>query len=110
VNGLRKIYLPVIRIEEAPKPGASCSFYLEDQECVLFCLEDEVYHATTALCPHQNEDIDKANLEGYEVVCRRHHLRFDIRTGDCVNACGYTLQTIEIRIKDGMIYAGVWED
>jgi len=107
---MRKRYHEVARVGDVP-PGTGIPIALPgDPECVLYCTEAGEHFASTALCPHQNERLDRGRLEGCEVVCRRHHLRFDLRTGDCTNAGGYWLRTLDVKVEGGSILVGVWED
>lgn len=107
---MRKVYYRVARVGEI-MPGTGVRVALgSNDDCALFCTADGRYYATGALCPHQNEPLDRGHLEGCEVVCRRHHLRFDIRSGDCTNAGGFSLQTLEVKVEEGDIYIGQWED
>jgi nitrite reductase/ring-hydroxylating ferredoxin subunit len=82
----------------------------DDPHCALFHTEGGEYFAATSLCPHQNEPLDRGRLEGCEVICRRHHLRFDLRTGDCTNAGGYWLRMLDVRIEEETVLVGQWED
>lgn len=82
----------------------------DDDDCVVFRTTDDRVYATGLLCPHQNEPLDQGHLEGDEVVCRRHHLRFDIRSGDCTNAFGFSLRTFEVKVSEGVVHVGRWED
>lgn len=107
---MRKVFHLVALADDLP-PGegrlvtvGGCSDF------ALFRAEDGGYYAAYPLCPHQNEPLDRGHLEGCEVICRRHHLRFDLRTGDCTNAAGYSMQTYDVRVKDGQVYIGLWEE
>ena len=82
----------------------------EVKDCSLFCNSEGKYFAAGALCPHQNEPLDLGRLEGSEVVCRAHHLRFDLATGRCTNAGGYSLQVFDVRIVDNWVEIGLWQD
>lgn len=107
---LHKVFYPVARVGEiGPGQGKRVAVG-DDEDCVVFHAEDGGYYAAGSLCPHQNEALDLARLEGCEVICRRHHLRFDLRTGDCTNAGGYSLRTLDVRVEDGVIHVGRWED
>jgi nitrite reductase/ring-hydroxylating ferredoxin subunit len=107
---MRKVFYRVARVGEVP-PGTGCPVRVGDEdECTLFCTAEGKYFATGSLCPHQNEPLDRGRLEGCEVICRRHHLRFDIRTGDCTNAGGYSLRTLEVKIMGDDILIGQWVD
>jgi nitrite reductase/ring-hydroxylating ferredoxin subunit len=107
---MKKVYYPVGKVGEIP-PGTGKQVCVgSDPDCVLYCTEEGRYYATTLLCPHQNEPLDRGRLEGNEVVCRRHHLRFDLRNGDCTNAGGYWLRTMEVKIEGEEIFIGQWEE
>jgi nitrite reductase/ring-hydroxylating ferredoxin subunit len=107
---MRRVYHRVARVGEVPSGQGRLITAGAEGECVLFCTEDGHYYVTGALCPHQNEPLDRGRLEGCEVVCRRHHLRFDIRTGECTNAGGYSVRTLEVKVEGDDIYVGCWED
>lgn len=107
---MRKVYHEVAKLADIAL-GTCVTARLDDgEECVVFRTQDDRIHATGPLCPHQNEPLDLGHLEGSEVICRRHHLRFDIRTGDCTNAGGYSLRVYEVKVEEGAILVGRWED
>jgi nitrite reductase/ring-hydroxylating ferredoxin subunit len=107
---MRKVFYPVARLGEiAPGEGKLVAVG-DDRDCALFHTADGRYFAATSLCPHQNEPLDRGCLEGCEVVCRRHHLRFNLATGDCTNAGGFWLKTYEVRIDGDDVLIGDWED
>ncbi len=106
---MRKVFHPVARAEDVP-PGTGIPIKVgDDPNCALFRTSDGEFFASTSLCPHQNEALDQGRLEGCEVICRRHHLRFDLRTGDCTNAGGYWLRMMEVRRTGDHIEVGIWE-
>jgi nitrite reductase/ring-hydroxylating ferredoxin subunit len=107
---MRKVFYPVATVGQVP-PGTGIPVHVgDDADCVLYCTESGEYYASTSLCPHQNEPLDRGRIEGCEVICRRHHLRFDLRTGDCTNAGGYGLKTLEVRIEGDQVLVGDWVD
>src|ERR1041385_2901378 len=107
---MRKAYYPVARLGDM-EPGTARQVEIgPEQQYVLYCLGPEEFYASSCLCPHQNEPLDQGNIEGREIVCRRHHLRFDIRTGECTNAGGYWMQTLETKVENGQVFIGLWED
>ena len=107
---MRRAYYKVARVGDIPPGQGKLVTVGADEDCALFCTSEGEYFATTSLCPHQNEPLDRGCLEGREVICRRHHLRFDLRSGDCTNAGGFWLKTLEVRIEGDDILVGVWED
>jgi nitrite reductase/ring-hydroxylating ferredoxin subunit len=105
-----KAYYPVARLGDL-QPGEAKQVTVDaDENCVLYCLGPLEFYASCSLCPHQNEPLDQGHIEGCEVVCRRHHLRFDVRTGECTNAGGFWMQTLEVKIEDDQVLIGVWKD
>jgi nitrite reductase (NADH) small subunit len=107
---MKKVYYLVGKVGEIP-PGTGKQVSVgNDADCVLYYTEEGRYYASTLLCPHQNEPLDRGRLEGIEVVCRRHHLRFNLQNGDCTNAGGYWLRTLEVKIEGEDIFIGQWED
>ncbi|MGC8668752.1 MAG: Rieske (2Fe-2S) protein [Chthonomonadales bacterium] len=107
---MRKVFYPVARKSEI-RPGTGRVVRPgTHSECVVFVTDDGRCFACNPLCPHMNEPLDRGRLEGCEVICRRHHLRFDLSTGNCTNAGGYWLQTLEVRLDGDVILVGIWED
>ena len=107
---MRKVFYRVARVGDVPPGEGRLVTVGEDEDCALFCTEEGDLYAAGSLCPHQNEPFDRARLEGCEVICRRHHLRFDLRSGDCTNASGFWMRTLEVKREGDEILIGVWED
>ena len=107
---MHKAWYNVARVEDIPIGTGLPVVVGDDDDCVVFRTETGEVRATGLLCPHQNEPLDNGHLEGCEVICRRHHLRFDIRNGDCTNAGGFSLRTFDLKIEDGDVFVGRWED
>jgi nitrite reductase/ring-hydroxylating ferredoxin subunit len=107
---MRRVFHRAASTGEIPKGTGKLVAIPGEGEIVVYHSQEEGFHASVALCPHQNERLDLARLEGCEVICRRHHLRFDLNTGDCTNAGGYWLKTYEVRVEGEDIMIGLWED
>ena len=107
---MHKAYYPVALVGELTPGEAKQVTVAADENYVLYCLGPREYYASFSLCPHQNEPLDQGHIEGNEVVCRRHHLRFDVRSGVCTNAGGYWMQTLDVKIEGDQILIGRWED
>src|ERR1051325_9780742 len=107
---MHKQFYRVARTDDI-EPGSGVLVTLgHETDCALFRTEDGRYFATGALCSHQNEPLDHGHLEGCEVVCRRHHLRFDLRTVECTNAGGYAIQIYDVKVEGDEVYVGCWVD
>jgi|SRR5579862_1719558 len=107
---MRKVFHRVASVGDVPAGTGTMVNIGGGRDCALFHTEDDRYFATGSLCSHQNEPLDRARLEGCEVICRRHHLRFDLCSGNCTNAGGYGLRTYDVRVDGSEIYVGDWED
>ena len=79
-------------------------------ELIALFFKDGQYYAINAICPHQNATIYYEELKGYNAICYRHFLGFDVRDGRCINASMFSTQTFELKIENGEIKALVWED
>lgn len=107
---MKVVYYSAARVGEI-SPGTGIRLKAgEHDDIALFCTTEGLYRATGSLCPHQNEPLDIARLEGEEVICRRHHLRFDLLSGECTNACGYSIQTLPVIEENGNVMVGFWEE
>jgi nitrite reductase/ring-hydroxylating ferredoxin subunit len=106
---MRKVFYAVARVGAIP-PGSATPVTVGDDDYLLIRAADGSYYATGRLCPHQNEPFDHARMEGHEIVCRLHHLRFDVRDGRCTNAGGYSMQVLDVRIEGDDVLVGRWED
>lgn len=78
-----------------------------DRVIVMHSVGGEL-RATGATCPHEGYELDALRIEGNEVVCRRHHLRFDVRDGTCTNASSCELPTYRVRITGDQVEVAVW--
>ena len=107
---MRKVFHRAASIDEIPQGTGKLVSIPGEGEVVIHYAGDGQFYASIALCPHQNERLDLARLEGCEVICRRHHLRFDLPTGDCTNAGGFWLKTYEVKVEGNDILVGIWED
>ena len=107
---MRKVFYDVARTGEIPAGTGKLVTIGDESNCVLYHTDDGGYFASGALCPHQNEPLDCGHLEGCEVICRAHHLRFDLRNGDCTNAGGFWLRILEVKVEEDRVLVGLWED
>ena len=62
----------------------------------------EIY-AISNKCPHMACPLRTGLLEGYILTCPCHDWRFDIRTGEFLDAKEISLPVYPVRISDGMI-------
>jgi nitrite reductase/ring-hydroxylating ferredoxin subunit len=56
------------------------------------------FHATSALCPHEDGPLAEGWLEGDAVVCPWHGFDFDLATGRCRVDEGLTIEVYPVRV------------
>jgi nitrite reductase/ring-hydroxylating ferredoxin subunit len=62
------------------------------------------FFATEISCKHQNWDLTTGEFKGDEVTCPRHHWRYNIRTGECLNHDSTPLRRHAVKVEDGIVY------
>ncbi len=65
----------------------------------------EEYKVYDSHCPHQVTNIPHLALDGLTLTCPKHHWRFDIRTGDCIEKGKHPLKSFPTKIEGGRLYA-----
>jgi nitrite reductase/ring-hydroxylating ferredoxin subunit len=78
------------------------------KEIVLIKKRGRIY-ALLNKCPHLECPLDYGTLEGFILKCPCHEWKFDIRTGEFVDAKEIKLERFDARIKEGEIYIKVPE-
>ena len=78
-------------------PKGSLKLLIIDGKKIALAHADDGLHAFNNECPHQNEPLHKGMLTAFnEVVCRLHHYRFNLKTGQeannrCSSMTGYSI-------------------
>jgi len=75
--------------------------HLGDKEILLTKIENH-YYAIDNKCTHMGGSLYNGELTGTEIVCPRHHTRFDVRSGKVINQ-GKIL-FVPVNAKDTVIY------
>jgi len=65
----------------------------------------ETYQVYDSHCPHQVTNIPHLALEGLTLTCPKHHWKFDIRTGACIEKGKHPMKTFENRVEGGRLLA-----
>lgn len=76
----------------------------EGRKVFVFRHGDEI-RVYDSICPHQATHIPAAALSGNSLVCPRHHWKFDITTGECVEHGNRPLRRFETRIENQILFA-----
>lgn len=71
-------------------------------ELALFRVGEEVY-AIADSCPHAGASLSGGMVNGCQVACRAHGLRFDLRTGCVPGVKGLAVKTYPLRVVDGRV-------
>ncbi|MBN1303179.1 MAG: Rieske 2Fe-2S domain-containing protein [Anaerolineales bacterium] len=83
---------------------------LVDQRIIVFNLAGE-YYAIDNTCSHDGWSLDEGEIGDHQVVCPRHHARFDVRTGEVLenppDAQIEAIGTYPVKIEKGIIYIGI---
>jgi nitrite reductase/ring-hydroxylating ferredoxin subunit len=88
------------------EPGTGAVYTVGGRE-VLLLRSDDGFHALDNTCPHAGAPIGASWFDGETVTCRRHLMRFDVRTGICPDAPSWSAQTYPVRIRDGQVEVGL---
>ncbi|MCU0842385.1 MAG: Rieske 2Fe-2S domain-containing protein [Thiobacillaceae bacterium] len=67
--------------------------------------EGEHYRVYDSHCPHQVTNIPHLALEGMTLTCPKHHWKFDIRTGACIEKGKHPLKGFETKVEGGRLLA-----
>ncbi len=54
--------------------------HLGDKELLVTKIDNN-YYAIDNKCTHMGGSLYEGNLEGSEIICPRHHTKFDVRSG-----------------------------
>ncbi len=81
--------------------------HLGDKD-ILITKIDNQYYAIDNKCTHMGGSLYEGNLDGNEIICPKHHTKFDVRSGKVIDQ-GKIL-FISANAKDTTIYPVKVED
>jgi len=67
--------------------------------------EGERFRVYDSRCPHQVTNIPHLALDGLTLTCPKHHWKFDIRSGACIEKGKHPLKAFETKVEGGRLYA-----
>lgn len=79
-------------------------FHLENGDLIILIKRGQEVYALDGVCPHRGGPLDEGSLENGCVVCPWHGWRFDLKTGECLNAIGEDLKRYPIEIQGTKVY------
>lgn len=80
---------------------------LVEGEKLLLLRQEGVFYAISNKCPHMDCPFSKGTLEGYVIKCPCHDWRFDIRSGEFLNAREIKVPVYETKVADGKVYVNM---
>jgi nitrite reductase/ring-hydroxylating ferredoxin subunit len=64
-------------------------------------------YAVDNKCPHMECPLSAGTLEGFVVKCPCHDWRFDIRTGEFIDAPEIKLPVYEVKVEKGKVFVKI---
>lgn len=95
-------FIPVARVGELAEGERKC-VDLGGRRVLVALLGGE-YFVFGAECPHEQAELELADIEGTRLRCDGHNYHFDLRTGACVMpADGPPLAVLPVEQRDGEV-------
>lgn len=91
--------LEVAELEDGEKKA----LVIDSQRIALIRKTNEIF-AISNKCVHMECPLSKGELEGYIIKCPCHDWRFDIRSGEFLDARELKISVYELKVFDGKIY------
>lgn len=67
--------------------------------------KDAAFRVYDSRCPHQVTNIPHLALQGNELTCPKHHWKFDITTGQCIEIGTQPLKHFDSKVDNGRLMA-----
>jgi 3-phenylpropionate/trans-cinnamate dioxygenase ferredoxin component len=98
-------WVPVVAVADVTGPPWPCHDVAGFQVRIVRGV-DRGLHAIGPACPHQDAPLDRAEVEGDQVLCPRHYYAYDATTG--MNTLpgrdtDLALPVYPVRVVDGMV-------
>jgi nitrite reductase/ring-hydroxylating ferredoxin subunit/alkylhydroperoxidase/carboxymuconolactone decarboxylase family protein YurZ len=76
----------------------------DGRELFIYRTGDEI-RVYDSRCPHQETNIPQMALQGLELTCPKHHWKFDLSSGECIENGDRPLNQFVNKIENGQVYA-----
>lgn len=83
------------QVKRVETPTRTVFVYREGEACKVY----------DSHCPHQVTNIPHLALEGRHLTCPKHHWKFDITTGACIEIGKHPLKAFDTQVEAGRLYA-----
>jgi 3-phenylpropionate/trans-cinnamate dioxygenase ferredoxin subunit len=97
----------VFAIEEKKLRENAVSLVFPKGISIMLIKKGGYVYALSNKCAHMACPLAAGTLEGYIMKCPCHDWKFDIRTGEFINANEIKLPVYPVKISDGNILVGV---
>lgn len=87
--------------------GELQEFELDDRDIIVVHAEGGGFRAFDAKCPHQDQSLGEASLEGNVLTCPAHLWQFDVATGEGVNPTGCKLTSYPCKVVDDQVMVDI---
>ncbi len=99
-------FVTICSVSEIPN-GRHRAFEIEGVPVLIVNLSRQFY-AVRNRCTHLDYPLEGGRQTGWELMCRQHGARFDIRTGRALGGPAVTaLPVYDVRVTDGMVEVAV---
>jgi len=100
------VFVPVCAVTDIPN-GGHRAFEVAGVPVLLVNLNRQFY-AWHNRCTHLDFPLDGGRQMGWELMCRKHGARFDVRTGQALGGPAVNpLRRYETRVVEGVVEVGV---
>jgi nitrite reductase/ring-hydroxylating ferredoxin subunit len=83
------------------------SYSIMGKKIGLVRQSDGGFFAIEVGCKHQGADLTEGPIEGLIVTCPRHHWKYDLSTGMCLNHESTHLRRHALKIENGNIFVSL---
>jgi nitrite reductase/ring-hydroxylating ferredoxin subunit len=108
VTSYGREFVAAASVDEIPQ-GFGKVIRIGRDEIAIFNVDGRFF-AIDNTCPHAGAPIGVSRFDGRIVTCGYHGMRFDVTTGVCPDACGWSAQTYPVRVVDDEIQIAVWKE
>jgi len=103
---------PACRTDDIPEDGGACVLIDGKQIAIYNFARRGEWYATDNQCPHRQQMALSRGMIGSQadepkVACPFHKMTFSLKSGQCLSADGYRINTFPVQVNAGMVYIGV---
>jgi nitrite reductase/ring-hydroxylating ferredoxin subunit len=96
-------FVKVARVDDIPARDIR-SFAVLASRIGVYRTPDGALRAVEVRCKHQGADLTGGGFDGRHLTCPRHGWRYDLRSGECLNAHSPPLRPHAVREEGGWVW------